>query len=80
MEIPAEQRGVITEIVEAVRAGQHWRVGVLMERFAAKADLPELLALRAALTEALFRQERPLSGHQSRLPDITGQYETQGDT
>ncbi|WP_280882707.1 hypothetical protein [Streptomyces pseudovenezuelae] len=41
----------IAEIVVAVREADHWRAGVLMERFVVNADLPALLSLRAALSE-----------------------------
>jgi len=41
----------IAEIVVAVREGDHWRAGVLIERFVVNADLSALLAPRAALSE-----------------------------
>ncbi|MFI5888387.1 hypothetical protein [Streptomyces sp. NPDC051554] len=41
----------IAEIVVAVREADHWRAGILMERFVVNADLPALLALRTALSE-----------------------------
>ena len=47
----AAQVKAITEIVVAVREADHWRAGVLMERFVVDADLPALSALRAALSE-----------------------------
>jgi hypothetical protein len=54
----AAQVAAIAEIVLAVREAQHWRVGVLMERFVLDADMPALLALRAALYEARTGREQ----------------------
>ncbi|MGW7067164.1 hypothetical protein ACWGII_14075 [Streptomyces sp. NPDC054855] len=59
VEIPAGQRAAITEIVQAVREGEQWRIGVLLDRFVVDADLPALIALREALADAVSRQGEP---------------------
>lgn len=51
------QDATIAEIVQAVREGEHWRVSLLLDRFVVDADLPALMALRAALADPVSGRE-----------------------
>ncbi|MFD7019168.1 hypothetical protein [Streptomyces sp. NPDC059928] len=52
------QQRAVDDIVQAVGAGEYWRVGMLLERFIADAELPALFALRSALSEAVALRGR----------------------